>query len=61
LALRLRLRAGLRRKEGSFSLLTRHLFLIPARRDSEAYRAISSRPAKAGLEHRGLKFVLFLD
>jgi hypothetical protein len=22
-------------KEGSFSLLTRHLFLIPARRDSE--------------------------
>jgi hypothetical protein len=48
-------------RKSLYSLLTRHLFLIPARRDSEAYRAISSRPAKAGLEHRGLKFVLFLD
>jgi hypothetical protein len=50
------------RAEGSFSLLTRHLFLIPGyagtrKRD----RAISSRPAQAGLEHRGWEIVMFLD
>jgi hypothetical protein len=28
----------------SFSFLTRHLFLIPARRDSETYRATIRRP-----------------
>jgi hypothetical protein len=58
------LRAGLRRKEGLFSLLTRlfatlSLGLKPrpthpaARRTRKRDRAISSRPAKAGLEHRG--------
>jgi hypothetical protein len=31
------------------------------RQDSETYRAISSRPAKAGLEHRGWEIVMFHD
>jgi hypothetical protein len=53
----LKLRAGLRRKEGIFSLLTRHLFLIPARRDEEPYRATIGRPAEAGLDITGFEFI----
>jgi hypothetical protein len=31
-------------RKGLFFLLTRHLFLIPARRDLETYRATIGRP-----------------
>ena len=52
------LRAGLRRKEGDFSLLTRHLFLIPARRDlGNVTGLLPAVPPEAGLEHDVLKLV----
>jgi hypothetical protein len=38
-ASRFALRDGLRQRGRTFLLLTQHLFLIPARRDSETYRA----------------------
>jgi hypothetical protein len=43
-ASRFALRDGLRQRGRTFLLLTQHLFLIPARRDSETYRATIDRP-----------------